>query len=147
MGTIYTILNSLKIDQSFYVQFILFFVFFNTLGPLLFKRVQEVLDLREKKTVKLDSHANHTYKQAENIEEQYKGTLEKTHVDSQLIASQKKAEILAKEKALLLSAEEKMSNEYEERRKKMSETIASKKKETMATVDSLSNALVERLIK
>lgn len=147
MGTIQTILHSLKVDQTFLVQFILFLVFFNIIAPLLFKRLQEVLHLRESKTTKLDSHANHVYKQADDLAVQYKNSIEKTHQDSQLVATKKKAEILAKEKAIFESAEEKMSGEYDGKRSSLLKDLAEKKSIVMAEADKLSNTLVEKLTK
>ena len=147
MGTIYTILNSLKVDQSFYIQFILFIVFFNILAPLLFKKLQDVLELRESKTVKLDSHANHVYKQAEDLAEQYKGSIEKTHTDSQAIATKKKSEIMNKEREVLVANEEKMNGEYEGKKSVLLKEFADKRVSVMAEAEKLSTTLVEKLTK
>ncbi len=147
MNTIVTILNSLKIDATFLVQFALFVVFFNIIAPLLFRKLQEVLDLREQKTTKLESHAHHIYKQAEDLAEQYKGSVEKTHQDSQTIASKKKAEILAKEREILAGAEEKMSADYEGKRSVLLKELTEKRTAVMAEAEKLSNNLVEKLTK
>ncbi|MBC7712999.1 MAG: hypothetical protein H7177_06655 [Rhizobacter sp.] len=147
MGTVYTILNSLKIDKSFYVQFILFIVFFNILAPLLFKKIQIILELRESKTVKLDSHANHVYKQAEDLAEEYKGSVEKTHQDAQSVATKAKSEILSKERTILTSAEEKMTEEYEGKRSVLLKDFSNKRVAVMADAEKLSNTLVEKLTK
>lgn len=147
MNTIVTILNSLKIDQTFLIQFVLFVVFFNIIAPVLFKRLQEVLDLRENKTTKLDSHANHIYKQADDLAIQYKASIEKTHTDSQSIATKKKADILAKEKAVFNGAEEKMTSEYEGKRSSLLTDVANKRTMVLAEADELSKTLVAKLTK
>jgi F-type H+-transporting ATPase subunit b len=147
MGTVYTILNSLKIDKSFYIQFILFTVFFNILAPLLFKKIQIILELRESKTTKLDSHANHVFKQAEELAEEYKGTVEKTHQDAQAVASKAKSEILSKERAILTSAEDKMIEEYEGKKSVLLKEFSIKRAAVMADASNLSNSLVEKLTK
>ena len=147
MNTIVTILNSLKIDQTFLVQFVLFIVFFNIIAPVLFKRLQEVLDLREQKTTKLDSHANHVYKQADDLAVQYKASIEKTHTDSQMVATKKKAEVLAKEKAIFVSAEEKLTGEYEGKRSSLLKDLSDKRVTVLAEAEKLSNTLVEKLTK
>lgn len=147
MNTIVTILNSLKIDQTFLIQFVLFVVFFNIIAPVLFKRLQEVLDLRESKTTKLDSHANHVYKQADDLAVQYKASIEKTHTDSQAVASKKKSDVLAKERAVFVSAEEKMTSEYEGSRSSLLKDIAEKRTVVLAEAEKLSNTLVEKLTK
>jgi len=147
MNTIVTIINSLKIDQTFFIQFILFFVFFNVIAPLLFRKLQEVLDTRDLRTTKLESQANHVYKQAEELSEKYKASIEKTHQDSQSIATKKKAEILAKEKAVFDGAEEKMTNDYEAKRSSLLKEMDDKKKIVLAEASVLSNTLVEKLTK
>lgn len=147
MNTIVTILNSLKIDQTFLVQFVLFIVFFNIIAPILFKRLQEVLDLREQKTTKLDSHANHVYKQADDLAVQYKASIEKTHTDSQMVATKKKAEVLTKEKAIFVSAEEKLTGEYEGKRSSLLKDLSDKRVTVLAEAEKLSNTLVEKLTK
>ncbi len=147
MNTIVTILNSLKIDQTFFVQFILFFVFFNVIAPLLFKKIQEVLDTRELKTTKLESQANHVYKQAEDLSEKYKASIEKTHQDSQALNTKKKSEILSKEKEVLDGAEEKMTNDYETKRSALLKDMVDKKKLVLAEATELSSSLVEKLTK
>lgn len=147
MNTIVTILNSLKIDQTFLIQFVLFVVFFNIIAPVLFKRLQEVLDLREQKTTKLDSHANHVYRQADELAVQYKNSIEKTHTDSQVVASKKKADVVAKEKAIYTSAEEKLTGEYEGKRSSLLKDLADKRTTVLAEAEKLSNTLVEKLTK
>ena len=147
MNTIVTILNSLKIDQTFLVQFVLFIVFFNLIAPVLFNKLQQVLELRESKTTKLESLAHHVYKQAEELSEQYKNTIEKTHQDSQSIAQKKKNEILSKERELLLGAEAKMTSDYESKRTLLLKEMSDKKAVVLSEASALSNNLVEKLTK
>ena len=147
MNTIVTILNSLKIDQTFLIQFVIFVVFFNIIAPVLFKRLQEVLDLREQKTTKLDSHANHVYRQSDDLSVQYKNSIEKTHTESQAVASKKKADVVAKEKAIYVSAEEKLTGEYEGKRSSLLKDLADKRVTVLAEAEKLSNTLVEKLTK
>lgn len=147
MDTIVIILKALKIDQTVLIQFGLLAVFFNILAPLLFKRIQEVLEYREGKTTKLESHAHAVYKQAEDLAEQYKAKVEKTHQDSQNESHKKKSEILAKERELLKSAEDKLSSEYDERKGKILKEMSEKKTVVMAEADKLAGSLVEKLTK
>ncbi len=142
-----TIIKSLKIDQTVIIQFILFIVGFNIIAPLLFKRIQEILDLREAKTTKLDSSANHIFKQADDLSEQYKGKIEKTHQDSQAIATKKKNDALAAEKDILTSAEEKLTAEYEAKKSVLVKELAEKRNVVMAEAEKLSSNLLDKLTK
>lgn len=147
MDTILVILNALKIDKTVIIQFALLVVFFNTLAPMLFKRIQKVLDLREGKTTKLESHAHAVYKKSEELAEQYNAKIEKTHQDSQHESNKKKSEVLSKERDLLKSAEDKISAEYEERKSKILKEISEKRLVVMAEADKLAGTLVEKLTK
>lgn len=141
------IIKSLKIDQTVILQFVIFVIFFNIIAPVLFKRLQEILDLREAKTTKLDSSANHIFKQADDLHEQYNGKIEKTHQDAHALATKKKNETLASEKAVLTSAEEKLSAEYGVKKDALVKELAEKRNSVMAEAEKLSGNLLDKLTK
>jgi F0F1-type ATP synthase membrane subunit b/b' len=147
MDTIVIILKALKIDQTVLIQFGILVVFFNILAPLLFKRIQDILEYRESKTTKLESHAHTVYKQAEELAEQYKGKIEKTHADSQSVAAKKKSAVLEKERELLKTAEDQINSEYDERKAKILKDMSEKRTAVMAEADKLAGNLVEKLTK
>ena len=147
MDTIVIILKALKIDQTALIQFGILLVLFNTIAPLLFKKIQDVLELRESKTTKLESNAHNVYKKSEDLAEQYKAKVEKTHQDSQNITQKKKSDILNKEKEILKSEENKLSSEYEDRKSKIKKEMSEKRTIIMAEADKLAANLVEKLTK
>ncbi|MDD4974693.1 MAG: hypothetical protein PHY93_10110 [Bacteriovorax sp.] len=147
MDTIVIILKALKIDQTALIQFGILLVLFNTIAPLLFKKIQEVLELRESKTTKLESNAHNVYKKSEDLAEQYKAKIEKTHQDSQSVTQKKKSDILNKEKEILKSEEDKLSSEYEDRKSKIKKEMSEKRTIIMAEADKLAANLVEKLTK
>ena len=147
MNTIVIILHALKIDETVLIQFGLLFLFFNLLAPLLFNKIKEILEYRESKTTKLETHAHAVYKQAEELAEQYKAKVEKTHQESQDLAHQKKNDILNKEKNLIKQAGDHLDSEYEDRKSKIVKDISEKRVLVMAEVDKLAGNLVEKLTK
>lgn len=147
MDTIVIILKALKIDQTVLVQFGILLLFFNILAPLFFKKIQEILEYRESKTTKLESHAHTIYKQAEELAEQYKAKVEKTHAESQHVAQKKKAEVLDKEREFLKTEEEKINAEYDDRKNKIVKEMSEKRVAVMAEADKLAGNLVEKLTK
>jgi F-type H+-transporting ATPase subunit b len=147
MDTIVIILKALKIDQTVLIQFGLLLVFFNIIAPLLFKKIQAVLELRENKTTKLESNAHNIYKKAEDLAEQYNAKIEKTHQDSQNNSQKKKSEVLNTEHEILKSFEDKLGLEYEDKKSKIQKEISEKRTIVMAEADKLSANLVEKLIK
>jgi F0F1-type ATP synthase membrane subunit b/b' len=147
MDTIVIILQALKIDKTVLIQFGFLFVFFNLLAPLFFNKIQEILEYRENKTTKLESHAHAVYKQAEELAEQYKAKVEKTHQDSQTTSYKKKSEVLNAERDLLKKAEEQLNTEYEERKSKIVKEVLEKRSVVMADAEKLAGNLVEKLTK
>jgi F-type H+-transporting ATPase subunit b len=147
MGTVGIIITALKIDKTVFIQFGILFVFFNLLAPLFFNRIKAVLEFREGKTTKLENHAHAVYKQAEELAEQYKARVEKTHTDSQLITQKKKNDILKSESDLVKLAEDKLNSEYEERKSKILKEMSEKRAVVMAQADQLAGNLVEKLTK
>jgi len=147
MDTIVIILQALKIDKTVLIQFGLLVLFFNLLAPLFFNKIKEILEYRESKTSKLESHAHAVYKQAEDLAEQYKAKIEKTHQDSQSVANKKKSDILNKEKDLLKQAEANLDSDYENRKSKILKEMSEKRSVVMAEADKLAGNLVEKLTK
>jgi F-type H+-transporting ATPase subunit b len=147
MEMIVTIFKSLGVDQTVFVQFISLIIIFTLLSNLLFGRLKEVLELREKKTVKLEGSAHAVYKKADELAEQYKAHIEKTHQDSHLAAQKKKAEALDVENKLIKETEEQLAKEYEMKRLAMLAEYNSNREKTLKEVDSLSKSLVEKLTK
>jgi F-type H+-transporting ATPase subunit b len=147
MDTIVIILNALKIDKTVLIQFGLLLFFFNLLAPLLFKKIQAVLELRENKTTKLESQSHDVYKKAEELASQYKAKVEKTHADSQGIAQKKKSDIVNAELQAIKELEDKLALEYEAKKNKIQKEMSEKRAVIMAEADKLSGNLVEKLTK
>lgn len=147
MEMIITIFKSLGVDQTVFYQFVSLIIIFTLLSNILFTRLKAVLDLRESKTTKLEGSAHAVYKKAEELAEQYKAHIEKTHQDSHLASQKKKNEVLDKEAKKIKETEEQLAREYETKRLSMLADFNSKKQKALSEVESLSKSLVEKLTK
>lgn len=147
MDMIAPILAALKIDKTVLIQFALLVVFFNFLAPVFFRKLQEILEHRELKTTKMESSAHAIYKQADDLAEQYKAKIEKTHQDSQIAAQKKKADTMNKERILIKSAEEQIESEYESRKQKILSEVSEKRNAVMGQANILAGNLVDKLTK
>lgn len=141
------IFESLSVDQTVFIQFVSLIIIFIILSTVLFNRLKDVLDHRENKTTKLEDNAHAVYKKADELAEQYKAHVEKTHHESQLKSSKKKSEILNNEKSLIKEAEEKLNKEYEEKRMALEKEFAQKRETALAQVSELSLQLVTKITK
>jgi F-type H+-transporting ATPase subunit b len=147
MDMILTIFKSLGVDQTVFIQFVILIVVFSLVSNLLFKKLQEVLELRESKTTKLENTAHAIYKQADELAEQYKAHVEKTHQESHHANQKKKAELASAHKDKLKNAEEQFTKEYEEKRELILKEIENQKQALMSQVGELSGSLVDKLTK
>ena len=147
MDMIITIFKSLGVDQTVFIQFVILIVIFAVVSNVLFERVKTVLEYREGKTTKLESTAHAVYKQADDLAEQYKARVEKTHQDSHHEAQKKKMEIAHREREIIKNAEDNINKEYEEKRSALLSEMSAIKNKNLKEVDQLSSSLVDKLIK
>lgn len=147
MEMIVTIFKSLGVDQTVFIQLVSLVIIFVILKTLLFGKLKEVLELREKKTVKLEGAAHAVYKQAEELQDQYQAHIEKTHQDSHLKTQKIKNEVKEKENKRLKETEELLAREYEAKRAAMVNEINAQRTKSLAEVENLSKNLVEKLTK
>ena len=147
MDMVLTIFKSLGVDQTVFIQFAILIVMFFLISALLFTKLQEVLELRETKTSKLEGNAHAIYKQADELAEQYRAKVEKTHQDSHHFNQKKKADLNIIEKEKLKTAEDKFSNEYEEKKLIIKKEIEAQRASLLSRVDELSGDLVLKLTK
>ncbi len=146
MGAILTIFQSLGVDQTFFVQLVSVGLVYILLAWFLFPKVQEVLELREKKTSKLESHAHAIYKQAEDLENQYKSHIEKTHQDAHAHQSKQKYEFVKEKKEQIKKREEELQKDYEAQKQILLKELTESKGKVMGEAEGLSKNLVEKLI-
>ncbi len=144
---IVTIFKSLGVDQTVFIQLVSLIIIFVILKTLLFGKLKEVLELREKKTVKLEGAAHAVYKKAEELQDQYKAHIEKTHQDSHLKTQKIKNDVREKESKRLKETEELLAKEYDSRRATMVGEISAQRTKSLAEVEGLSKNLVEKLTK
>lgn len=147
MEMIVTIFKSLGVDQTVFIQLVSLIIIFVILKTLLFGKLKEVLDLRDKKTIKLEGAAHAVYKKAEELQEQYKAHIEKTHQDSHLKTQKVKNDLREKESKKLKETEELLAREYETKRSAMVSDINAQRSKSLAEVETLSKNLVEKLTK
>ena len=147
MDMVLTIFKSLGVDQTVFIQFAILIIIFFLVSTLLFTKLQEVLELRETKTTKLENNAHAIYKQADELAEQYRAKVEKTHQESHHFNQKKKLDIQLNEKEKIKNAEEQFTKEYEEKRQIILKEIMAQKSSLMSKVDELSGSLVEKLTK
>jgi F-type H+-transporting ATPase subunit b len=147
MEMIITIFKSLGVDQTVFFQFVSLIIIFILVSNLLFTRLKDVLEMREQKTVKLEGNAHFIYKKADELQEQYKAHVEKTHQENHQNSQNKKNEILKKAQDKINEAEAKFTMEYNSKKTTLLAEIKSNRERSLSEVDNLSKNLIEKLTK
>ena len=146
MDTITNIFSSLGVDQSIFIQFPIVIVLYFVLRFLFLDKLQEVLDMREAQTTKLESSADEKFKEAEKLESEYSTRIDKAQVDAYKKFNEQREKALARQKQQIKDHEEKINDQLEQKRTELFSEMEIKKAEVMKTADGLSQNLVEKII-
>jgi len=145
METFLNIFKSLGADVTFFYQLALVIIFYFTLKVSLFSKLQEVLDLRENKTTKLEGNANKKFAEAEELSQKYKSELDKVNHEAFGVIASKKNVVLDIQKAKIKDVEAKLNVQVDEKRKVFMTEVAEHKATILKEADSLSSDLVNKL--
>lgn len=145
MDTFLNIFKSLGADVTFFYQLALVLVFYFILKYSLFGKLQEVLDLRESKTTKLEGNANKKFAEAEELAQKYKTELQKANQEAYTLLSDKKNGAQEVQKSKLKEVENQLNIQVEAKRKEFMAELETHKANVLKEADSLSSDLVNKL--
>mgnify|MGYP001039079371 FL=1 len=145
MDTFLNIFKSLGADFTFFYQLALVLVFYFVLKYSLFGKLQEVLELRENKTTKLEGNANKKFAEAEELAQKYKAELSKANQEAFTFLSDKKNNALDVQKSKLKEVENQLNIQVEAKRKEFMAELEVHKSNVLKEADSLSGDLVNKL--
>lgn len=146
MDAILNIFKSLDINQSFFYQFALVVVLYAVLRNLIFSKLQDVLELREAKTTKMEDGANEKFKKAEELAKLYKTKIDEARSQAFDIVTKKKNEIIARESKIVKDHEKTLEVKVASQRNEFENELNSKKVAILQQADSLSQDLVNKLL-
>ncbi|WP_372653558.1 hypothetical protein [Halobacteriovorax sp.] len=145
MDTFLNIFKSLGADFTFFYQLALVLVFYFALKYSLFGKLQEVLELRENKTTKLEGNANKKFAEAEELAQKYKSELSKANQEAYTFLTDKKNNALDVQKSKLKEVENQLNIQVEAKRKEFMAELEVHKNNVLKEADSLSGDLVNKL--
>ncbi|MFZ8999880.1 MAG: hypothetical protein ACO20H_01150 [Bacteriovoracaceae bacterium] len=146
MDLILSIFKRLELDITIVYQFVITILLFVILNQVFFKKLLEVLKLRESKTEGLENEANSKIKKADEMAQQYKEKVDEAFSVAQEGLKNKKKVIkdkLQKEVAVFTLQK---NNEAEEQMVSFKQGFESKKDSIVLKADELSNDLVNKLV-
>ena len=145
MDKISKILVSLNIDETFFYQMGIFIVLYFVLKVILFERLQEVIKLREEKTVRLKEAADKKFAEAENLASLYREKMKKANVEGREAYNRHKRKVVEEVKIHLKKVEEQINIEFEKDSSTFRDNMALREKELLKNSDMLCSKLLEKL--
>lgn len=147
METLQGIFLQLGVDSSILPQFIITILMFFLTKFIFFKHLQEILETRVEKTVKLENSADKEFEKINQIAAEYKSKIDTATKESLQSLSKTKTEITHKFDAEYKAKEKEVNDYIEVQRTKVVSEIESKKSELFSNVSELSNLLVKKITK
>jgi len=141
------ILNSLELNQTFIVQFVLIVFSYLIIKTVLLSKLQEVVETRENKTTKLEAEVHKKFAQIDSMANQYKEKLEVAHEEAQKVYQTKRAVIIDEQNKKIKEAEAKIAVVIDAKRKELESEVKSAKEVALSKVSELSQDLLGRLVK
>jgi F-type H+-transporting ATPase subunit b len=146
MDTIIKIFTALGVDSSIFTQFGIIVVLYFVIKFTLFTKLQEVLDLREDRTTKLEGSANDKLVEAENMEAKFHNEINRVQTEAYIKFSTEKNEILKEKQKKVKVLEKELEEIATVKRKEIESEMKQKKEQVMKSASELSNNLVEKLV-
>ncbi len=146
METFTAIFTQLGVDNSLVPQFVIILVGFILAHFLFLGKLQEVIETREEKTVKLESSADETIEKVQKMQTQYKVKIEEANREALKNASDKKQKISQNYTDQYKQTEKEVSAFVDQSRNEFSKEVAGNKDKYMAEADALAQSLVQKII-
>lgn len=139
------ILKQLGADQSLLYQFIIIIVLFYLTKFLFLDHLQQVLDNREEKTIKLDGSADKKFEEIDKIKKEYKARMQSSHKELNLKSEKRKNELMKSEDKKYKKNEDDINQYIEKSRKEIEEELNIKREDVLSDAQELSNSLVQSM--
>ncbi|EPZ50534.1 ATP synthase B/B' CF(0) [Bacteriovorax sp. BAL6_X] len=146
MDTINTVLNSLGINSTFFIQLAIVTVLYFVTRNLIWSKLQEVLENREAKTTKMESGADEKTRLATELENEYKSKIEGAQSEAFNLIQNKKEEVTKREAVKVKELANKLEAEANSEKAKYSQELEEKKVAIMKDADELSALLVDKIV-
>lgn len=146
MDTINTVLNSLGINSTFFIQLAIVTVLYFVTRNLIWSKLQEVLENREAKTTKMESGADEKTRLAAELEKEYKAKIEGAQSEAFSIIQAKKEEVTKREAAKVKELADKLESQLNSEKDAYSKELEEKKVVVMKDAEELSSLLVNKIV-
>lgn len=146
METVQAIFTQLGVNSSLLPQFVIVVVIFILAQLLFLGKLQEVLETREEKTVKLEGAADETMEKVARMQTEYKQKIEEANRAALKEATEKKQKITQKYTEQFKTSEKEVNQFVDSSRTQFSSEVASNKDKYLSEADALAQSLVQKIL-
>lgn len=147
MDMVVDIFKQLGANESLVHQFIIIVVMFYLTKFLFLNHLQEVLDVREDKTVNLEGSAEKQFEEISKIQDAYKEKMQTVNKEIKADYEDKKNTIVKREESVYREKESEINSFIEKSRLEIESEIKEKKDKVMNDAEQLAGGLVQKITK
>ncbi len=140
------IFTQLGVDDSLPYQFAIILIVFIIANFLFLGKLQNVLEVREEKTVKLENSADETLEKVTSMQNEYKSKMDNANRAALKNSTDKKQELNQKYTAQYKQSEKEVNTFVDQSRNDFGKEVASNKDKYLAESDALAQSLVQKII-
>ncbi len=146
METFTAIFTQLGVDNSLVPQFVIILVVFIIAQFLFLGKLQDVIETREEKTVKLESSADETIEKVQRMQSEYKTKIEEANRAALKNSTDKKQKITQTYTEQYKQTEKEVNTFVDQSRHEFTKEVAGNKDQYLAEADALAQSLVQKII-
>lgn len=146
METFTAIFTQLGVDSSLVPQFVIITLVFVLAQFLFLGKLQNVLETREEKTVKLESSADETIEKVQRMQTEYKAKIEDANRTALKSSTDKKSKITQKYTDQYKQTEKEVNTFVDNSRNEFTKEVAGNKDKYLAEAESLAQSLVQKIL-
>lgn len=146
METFTAIFTQLGVDSSLVPQFVIILVAFILAQFLFLGKLQNVIETREEKTVKLENSADETIEKVQKMQVEYRAKIEEANRSALKNASEKKQKIVQKYSDQYKQTEKEVNAFVDQTRNDFTKEVEGNKSNYLAEADTLAQSLVQKIL-
>jgi F0F1-type ATP synthase membrane subunit b/b' len=140
------VFTQLGVDSSLVPQFFIAVVVFTLAHFLFLGKLQEVLEQREEKTVKLENSADETIEKVNRMQGEYKSKITEANSAALKTLAQRKSAINQKYTDQYKQTEKEIGQFVDQSRQEFSREVEGSKDKYLAEAESLAKSLVDKIL-
>lgn len=146
METFTAIFTQLGVDSSLVPQFVIITVVFIIAQFLFLGKLQNVIETREEKTVKLESSADETIEKVQRMQNEYKIKIDEASRTALKNSTEKKQSITQKYTDQYKQTEKEVNAFVDNSRNEFTKEVTANKDKYLAEADTLAQSLVQKIL-